>query len=115
MKTKLWVCVLVLLTSLNTGAEILHGSITGMGVLGCMMTNYTGQAQILDQVQYQYWCNGMYRFDVRSGFGVEIPNGRNYWHTNGPFVNCGGIVNGQCMGFTHPAPTPYPTPTATPN
>ncbi|MBS1960014.1 MAG: hypothetical protein JST80_11110 [Bdellovibrionales bacterium] len=117
MKTtlKIRIGTLTLFGALSANAAILNGTVTGTGMLSCMMYNFTGQDQVLDQVQYQYMCNGMMQFQFTSGFGVLVRNGSSYWHTNGPMtMNCALPIYGQCMGYTHPAPTPIPTPTAFP-
>ena len=61
MKTtlKIWIGALTLFGALNANAAILNGTVTGMGMLSCMMYKFNGQDQVLDQVKYQYMCNGM--------------------------------------------------------
>lgn len=110
-----------LTATLSAKAAILPGQVTGYGMLGCMVTNFTGQAQILDYVQYHYTCNhGPHDpfhtyFTTIPCYGLcEVPNGRSFWHNNGPFTyNC-MLLNSSCQGWAHPAPTPVPTATPTP-
>lgn len=107
--------------ALNASAAILPGQVTGYGMLGCMMTNFTGVPQVVDQVQYHYTCNHGARdpfhtyFQVMPCYGFcEVDNGRSFWHNNGPFTyNC-LLLNSSCQGISHPAPTPRPSPSVSP-
>jgi hypothetical protein len=113
---------LTLMFALPAPAAILPGQITGYGMLGCMMTNYTGAPQIVDQVQYQYTCNHGPRdpfhqyYQVMPCFGLcEVDSGRTFWHNNGPWTyNC-MVISGTCHGYSHTAPTPRPSPSVSPS
>ena len=106
-----------LYSALPAQASILPGQVTGHTVLGCIVTNFTGTKQILDQVQYQYACNhgpnDPYHtyFQVYPCFGnCEIESGHQSWQTNGPWTQNCILLNSNCQGWGHEAPRPRPSP-----
>lgn len=91
---------------------ILLGTVMGVGILSCMVPNPTGVTQVIDQVQYQWYCDRgpqnpfQFEFQTVPCFGgtfCEVTAGATYWNSNGPTTwGCRMVMNSRCQAYAHP-------------